>query len=361
MLRFFSFLSLTFLLACGHAPDLIGVDNSHVPVASVPGAQLHKVFITTTRARTTDSTEMFGPERSGTLGLASVTVSVPPGHVPGVLERPKRLPPDPSREFAVIDPIIYDEGRSFIDAINVELSRRPPAHRDVLLFVHGYNNSLSDAVLRMTQFVEDTGFKGVPVLFSFASAAKATSYVYDLNSALAARPFLEDASGLLVQTNARRFDVFAHSMGALLLTEVMVQSDIAGTLGESGHLSNIMLAAPDIDLYLFRSQLSQIRNNPGNIIVFLSRDDEALRASRMVAGGEPRVGAVQGNALEGLGVTVIDLSEVHIDGTSSHSKFASSPDVVRLIGAGLQKNTYSAEAAAPTVFHIFSSLPLAFE
>ena len=56
-----------------------------------------------------------------------------------------------------------------------------------MFFVHGYNNTTSDAVLRLAQFVEDSGFEGVPVLFDWASAGELTRYVYDLNSSLIAR------------------------------------------------------------------------------------------------------------------------------------------------------------------------------
>ena len=41
------------------------------------------------------------------------------------------------------------------------------------MFVHGYNTRLDDAVVRFAQFVNDTGFTGVPVLFSWRSSATA--------------------------------------------------------------------------------------------------------------------------------------------------------------------------------------------
>lgn len=351
-------LALLLVAACGSPPQLVGVDNPARPTLSVETATRHRIFITTTRSPAEEPGVFFSGDRAAELALAAVTVSVPPDHVAGAIERPKRLPPDPAREFAVVDPVVYAADRDFVAAINAELARRKPEDREVLLFVHGYNNTMSDSILRIAQFVEDTGFTGIPVLFSWASAGRTRDYVYDINSALAARPLLEEASGILTQTRAAGFDVFAHSMGTLLVTEVMVQSDIAGTLGSSGKLHNIMFAAPDIDLDVFHSQLSQIRNRPGNLYIFVSRDDRALSVSRRVSGGVTRVGAASAAELADLGVTVIDLSAIHDSSSGSHSKFAGSPEVVQLIGGSLQRNNFDSAPRPPTVVEVLQGVPV---
>ena len=70
--------------------------------------------------------------------------------------------------------------------------------------------------------------------------------------------------------------------------------------------------------------------------LLVSQDDGALRVSRLIAGGVPRVGAADAPELEKLGVTVIDLSEIDDSSAGSHAKFAGSHEVVQLIGAGLE-------------------------
>ena len=346
------------MAGCGHAPALIGVENPKVLVDSVAGAGHVRVMITTTRVQSADTAQFYSDRRARTLGLAAVTVSIPPGHVPGALEAPKRLPPDPRREFAVTDPVVYERDGDFIAEVNAELARRAPKDRNVLLFVHGFNTTTSDAVLRVAQFTQDSGFTGVPVLFTWASAGKVTRYVYDLNSALVARQMLEEASGLLVQTKALGFDVFAHSMGTFLVTETMVQSALRGNLGSSGRLSNIMLAAPDIDIDLFRTQMEQIGPSGGNIFVLLSHDDVALKVSRRLAGGVSRVGAADDKVLADMGVTVIDLSAVHLKGTDSHRKYAASPGVVQVIGEALRRNHYQSAPTAPAVVDLLQGMPV---
>jgi esterase/lipase superfamily enzyme len=329
-------LVLVLVAACGRPPEIIGIENPDVPVESVAELTRHKVFLITTREASAGVGALYGPDRSANLGLASVDVTIPPTHVVGELERPNRLPPDPRTEFTVIDPTAYTTEASFVSALNRELATRPRGKRTVLLFIHGYNTSTTDAILRLGQFVEDTGFEGVPVLFSWASAARTPLYVYDLNSALVARARLKDLTRVLGSTRNEGFDIFAHSMGTFLTMEGLVDAQLSGTVGSAGKVKTIILAAPDIDIDLFRTQLAELpRSYVERMYLLISQDDYALRMSRRIAGGVPRVGAANAAELENLGLTVIDLSEIDDTNAGSHSKFAGSPEVVQLIGVGL--------------------------
>ncbi len=313
-LRFLSLIVMLLvpvLAGCGRPPDLVGIDNPAVPAATVPEIGRHRIFITTTREASEVVGAFYSGERAPELGLASVDVTVPPGHVVGQLERPLRMPPDPRAEFAVVDPVVYRSDAAFVAEVDRALASRPPGERTLLLFVHGYNNTTSDAILRLAQFVEDTGFQGVPVLFTWASAARAPRYVYDLNSALVARVQLKDMADILARTRAESIDIFAHSMGAFLTMEGLVDAQMSGQLGRRGHIDHIMLASPDIDIDLFRTQIGLL---PSSILermyLLVSADDRALLMSRRIAGGVPRVGAADAREIEALGLTVIDLSEI---------------------------------------------------
>ncbi|WP_254016398.1 alpha/beta hydrolase, partial [Mesorhizobium escarrei] len=46
------------------------------------------------------------------------------------------------------------------------------AKRQVLIFVHGYNNSYADAVFRFAQIVHDSGTDAAPILFTWPSRAR---------------------------------------------------------------------------------------------------------------------------------------------------------------------------------------------
>lgn len=344
---------------CGRAPDLVGIDNPEVPAHSVAEAREHRVFIMTTRQASEVTGAFYSMGRAPELGLASVNVSVPPTHEVGHLERPERMPPDPRTQFAVVDPTVFANREAFISAINAELSRRPSGQRRLLLFIHGYNNTTSDAILRLGQFVDDTGFPGVPVLFTWASAARAPRYVYDLNSALIARTKIKEAAAILRRTKAESVDVLAHSMGTLLAMEGFVDAQEAGTLNVEGRVDTVMLASPDIDIDLFRTQIAALPESfRRKMFLLVSKDDSALRASRIIAGGVPRVGAADAAELEKLGLTVIDLSEIDDSESGSHSKFAGSPEVVQLIGAGLNQAGRFGDKGAPGLDTLLADVPI---
>ena len=120
-----------------------------------------------------------------------------------------------------------------------------------------------------------------------------------------------------------------------------------------------MLASPDIDIDLFRTQLAQLpRPIIEKIYLLVSADDAALRFSRRIAGGIPRVGAADTAGLENLGVTVIDLSQIADSSSGSHSKFAGSPEVVQLIGAGLNSAGRFGDAPTPALSQLLSGVPI---
>jgi esterase/lipase superfamily enzyme len=347
------------LPGCARPPELVGIINPAIPSESVAQVSRQKLFIATTREASEVVGVFFSAERAPDLGLASVEVTIPPTHVVGELERPRRLPPDPRTEFTVVEPLIYRSDAAFVSEIDRELARRPPGQRKVLLFTHGYNNTTSDAILRLAQFVEDANYPGVPVLFTWASAARAPRYVYDLNSALVARVELKEIAEILTRTRAESFDIFAHSMGTFLTMEGLVDAAQAGTLGRRAQIDHIVLASPDIDIDLFRTQIgilpTAIRER---MYLLISRDDRALRVSRRIAGGVPRVGAADAEALEEFGVTVIDLSEIDDSSTGSHSKFAGSPEVVRLIGAGLNRAGRFDRGTSPALGELLTDVPV---
>ena len=344
--------------SCSTPPEIVGIDNANNPAATVPGAKKHRVFIATTRKDSEVVGALFSELRADELGLASVTVSIPPNHEVGALERPTSLPPDPRTEFAIVEPTVYGDEASFIASMDAELRKRDKNNRDILFFVHGYNTTTSGAIMRVAQFVEDSGFEGIPVLFTWASAGSFTRYVYDLNSALVARGQLIDAAALVSKSIATDYHVFAHSMGGLLTMEAIVYAAQTGRFDQTGRLREVVLASPDIDLDLFRAQLRQIGTSFDKFHVLLSKDDYALRVSRLLAGDVPRVGASDAEALASLGVNAIDLSDITDTRSDSHSKFAGSPEVVQLIGIGLNATPEYGNSNQAGLGDLISDLPI---
>lgn len=339
--RLSGFAIVLFLTACTNF--IIGEGQGLLDNAVKQGATKHRIYVATTRAFSDDPTEYFSGERSTQLSLLHVDVTVPPNHKPGKIEQPSSGKINPLKHFAVDEPLVFKSSNSFQSEINIALSQRASDNQDILVFVHGYNVNFSDAVLRISQFVHDTDFKGVPVLFSWASRGHTVDYVYDINSALQSRDNLVKLGGILQRTNARGFDVVAHSMGNLVTIEAMRQLVLLGNGAPNERLNRVLMASPDIDIDLFETQLADFNDIKKLFYVFVSDDDRALAASTTIAGGISRVGTTDPKRLAELGVNVVDLSKIDDPGTINHSKFADSPEIVQLIGRSIQAgNTLSA-------------------
>jgi esterase/lipase superfamily enzyme len=193
----------------------------------------------------------------------------------------------------------------------------------------------------MAQIAHDSNLIAVPLLFTWPSRGDLFSYTYDRESA----NFSRDALERLLQTLQRdpdvaEIDILAHSMGNWVALEALRQMAIRDKR-LAPKIKNVMLAAPDVDMYVFRKQIAEMGSPRPPFTLFVSRDDEALRISRKVWGNVPRIGAVNPNVEPFLSqfrqeqITVIDLTDVTTDDRLNHSKFAESPEVVKLIGSRL--------------------------
>lgn len=335
----FALALLGLVTSCSSPPNnIVGVDNPSTPAASVDGTVLQTVYVATTRQRADDPAVLYTSDREPIgVNFAKVVVSIPPGHKAGNVARPQSLPPDPRKDFVILDPVVYEGKSAFKQAMNNSLATRPANKREIMLFVHGYNTDLPAAILRTAQFAHDSGFDGIPVLFSWASRGKTLSYVYDLNSALHARDDLIVTGELLASTRASGLNIVAHSMGNLLTVEAMRQDQLLGGFNNSQKIRSIVLASPDIDAELFAKQLQPFPREARKFYVLVSANDKALAFSRKIAGGIDRVGDEPSSELAKLGVTVIDLTKIDDTSSLNHSKFADSPEIVQLIGQRLNE------------------------
>ena len=266
-------------------------------------------------------------------------VSVPPDHQPGKVELPSFGGADSQKHFVLATHRSVDPDE-FQNQIATYISGRVGASRDVLLYVHGFNTSEDEARFRLAQIVTDGRFGGLPVLFTWPSQANIFSYVSAKDNATASRDALERLVLRLAQTpGVGRVHVLAHSMGTWLAMEALRENAIAGHADLDGHLGDVMLAAPDIDLAVFRQQMARLGER-AHVSIFVSSGDRALALSSRIAGERPRVGALDPSNprdradLTRLGVRVYDLSSFS-DGFIGHGAYADAPAVIRTIGAQL--------------------------
>jgi Uncharacterized protein conserved in bacteria len=314
------------LTACAGRPE----GGALAPVeAAVPGAITHELFVATTRSRDDkDPNAMFSGERRSLdedvprLDYAHVNVSVPPSHAPGVVEWPKRLPGDPAKHFVTRSRGYVDGPDDFSARLRAAVMAKPKGERQVLVFVHGFNTKFDEGVYRLAQVVHDTGFPGVPVLFTWASRGSVLDYVYDRDSATLARDALEDTLDMAAKAGAESVTLFAHSMGNWVAVEALRQAKIAGNPRFGGKLETVVLASPDIDVDVFKSQMRRYGEPDPPFLMMVSRDDRALQLSSFLAGEKPRVGGYTNDAeIAELGVVVVDLTAVTGADDLNHAKF----------------------------------------
>jgi esterase/lipase superfamily enzyme len=117
--------------------------------------------------------------------------------------------------------------------------------------------------------------------------------------------------------------------------EGLVDAQLAATARDAGRSTTSCSPRPTSTSTCFKTQIESCRSRSSTASSSSSRGRRALRVSRRLAGGVDRVGAADAAELGELGVTVIDLSEIEDSSSGSHSKFAGSPEVVKLIGAAL--------------------------
>lgn len=326
---------LAFLMAGLCALSLAGCGSAGMEISdSATGPRPISVFVVSTRKGESGALSEAGND--GEMRDSLQMIGVPPGHQVGQLERPSIGAPDPSRHFALLKRRGLDE-TAFLTELASHLSGRIGSNRDVLLYVHGFNTGYDEARFRLAQIVQDGRFGGVPVLFTWPSTNNLLDYGAAKENATVSRDALAKVIRQLTETpDVGRVHILAHSMGAWLTMEALRQDAIAGSPKLSERLGDVMLAAPDIDLNVFRQQLARL--DPSHVFVLVSANDRALSLSRTLAGDRPRLGALDPKngtdraALEALGVRVYDLTR-EADIFIGHGAYADAPDAVRTIGA----------------------------
>ncbi|RKF15412.1 alpha/beta fold hydrolase [Roseovarius spongiae] len=290
--------------------------------APVPGATLQPIYVATERAL--DRTgPFFGNKRPGKVNFFRNTISVPPTHTPGTISWPEGEA-DAATDFVVADTRIFEGVGQMVADIR--------AHRsgdETLVYVHGYNNTLSDVMYRLAQIQTDFDTGMPAVAFSWQSAGDPRGYVYDRDSVLYARDDMEALLNALTAAPGEKVFLLAHSMGAHLTMEVLRQAALRGNRRLLNRISGVTLMSPDIDPDLFRQQAEAIGHLPQPFVIFVSRQDRALSLAGFLTGRKPRLGVIDSaQSVAGLDVQVIDFTALGDGEGLNHMTPVSSPQAV---------------------------------
>jgi esterase/lipase superfamily enzyme len=327
------------------------------PIANVPSyTDKVQVLVATTRERgSPEDPNAFTAKRAKDLNFSALTVSIPSQHVTGEIEWPDTTPPDPSRHFITTERQFLDAD-GFLEQIRARARRGGPEANDVLVFVHGYNTLYEEAVYWLAQIVHDSGFKGTAVLFAWPSMGKVPLYLADREASTYSRDYLEQALlKMSKMPEVKEINILAHSMGNWLAVETLRQASMKGHRDFNGKLSEVILASPDLDVNVFRTQLEVIGKLPRPMTVLVSGDDSALAVSTKLAGGVDRAGRVTANdaraiaAAEKYDLRIVDLTAVDDGEGNNHSKYSKSAPVIAAIGNRLKDDGANSQAQVGVV------------
>jgi esterase/lipase superfamily enzyme len=176
------------------------------------------------------------------------------------------------------------------DAANLRKGR-------VLLYVHGYRETLQTTARDAVQIGAMSNFDGPIVHYSWPSQGNLLSYAVDeTNMYWDERNFRNFLTKLARTEWVKEVVIVSHSLGARLVIPAVEYVDRTSTNADSSNISNIILASPDMDREDFERDIAEEVlsarrvNNDRRVTVYASLSDRALALSRAVH-GYPRLGS----------------------------------------------------------------------
>ncbi|MEM0984899.1 MAG: alpha/beta hydrolase [Pseudomonadota bacterium] len=247
----------------------------------------------------------------------------------------------------------------------------------VLVFVHGFRESLESAAFRTAQLTYDLEFAGVPLFFSWPATSETgllsnLRYFNDVSDGVASvgdlKQFLLDVDQRL---DPKRYVVVAHSHGNQVLLRAL--NEIAAeTPGGAPLFDAVIFASPDVDAYEFQRTMTRAAPLAGSKTLYAADVDKALGFRELMLelggsisdeikymAGTLRPGSEAPEPVIVPGVDSIDVSDAvigHLGGLShlenvkdrfSHSIYGDSCDIIRDIRSILDDPTARPDQRLP--------------
>ena len=279
---------------------------SATPLPIAKDKQCQPVLYVTNRVRKTDASlanqfPEFTYERTQELTFGSAVIRVPENHKFGHIEKPELkwyegMPvleeEDRTRHFTMPDLRVLTK-EEFLNRISTNQTS------SALLFVHGFNTGFRDALEELAQIAFDTNYSGVAIAFAWPSRGAIdvevqpvealVAYNYDRESAKYSQDsFLEVLRLLRTSAHVSKLYVIAHSMGNQLVINAIDQASCGG---ERLSITEMVLAAPDVDWDLFKLSGYRLMAAASGITLYASAADKALAFS-VKWNGQSRAGFI---------------------------------------------------------------------
>ena len=300
------------------------------------------LLFATTRTPSELPEEFFSGERADTPSYGKANVRIPEERRLGEIKLPFELKlfsfslykqsADPRKHFILQGCEILTK-RDWLDVVSSS------GQKEALIFVHGFRVGFLEGIYRCAQIAWDIGYRGIPILFSWASRGTVLNYEYDRNSALIARAPFVDLLLALGKAGIEKVHVLAHSMGNFAVLDALANHD---HVGQPLPLGEVLMAAPDVDSDQYKGLAPKVRAVVKGMTLYASSADKALILSKTIAGRVPRAGDVPpGGPILVDRVDAIDVTAVGDDVFGlNHGVFAKEKsilnDVKLLLSLGLR-------------------------
>jgi esterase/lipase superfamily enzyme len=199
-------------------------------------------------------------------------------------------------------------------ALQAEVARRLALspRKEVVLFVHGYNNTFVDAAVTMGELCHFLGREFVCGIYSWPAGGRRgilAGYNVDYESSVFASEHLRKTIRTIAQTpGVERIHLLAHSRGTDVLVTALSDLNMEAYTRRY-KIGNIVLMAPDIDADVAMAKIFNARSDPDvpygpapaprmvferapgfRLTIYVSPDDKALATSTWLFGSLARLG-----------------------------------------------------------------------
>ena len=329
----------------------------------------------------------YGSERSRTMSFGSIDIRVEPDSSGGAgdmklggIEEIGRFPEVPYPAVATASgyrraPAVVAEHEEAVALLQDEIHRRlaKSARKEIVMFIHGYNNTFADAAFATGNICRLLGPDFVCVVVTWpggGSRGAFMGYNVDRESGEFAVADMRKAIRAIGQTKGvRGVHIIAHSRGADVLASAFQQLSAEAYVSrfsdaENLRVRNVVLFAPDIDIDVAGTKIFDVFSDPDapygvkkkpdaaikqgafHLTIYSSPGDQALGLSSSIFGSRLRLGQLdlgrpEAKALRADPGHIADLIEVDENtGAFGHGYFLSNPivrsDLVALIRDGLK-------------------------
>lgn len=199
--------------------------------------------------------------------------------------------------------------------------------KDVVVYVHGYNNGFTDSIRRGATIQQDIARDAIIISYTWPSDGAVLSYAYDESSTEIALQNIKIFMDMLTaKVAANRIHIVAHSMGSRLVTEYIANLPERGQYPDKIKFKNLIFAAPDIATQLFQQKEEEPFYPPyplsvyaDRITVYSSKDDMPLGLSHKLH-GDQRLGRADQSSIY-LEADIIAIDASKIDPKKFHHNF----------------------------------------